>query len=219
MQKLIIIAAGGLGREAAAVVDRSSQWELLGFLDDEPALVGTEVCGRPVLGGIAAAQEHPTVSLLVCAGRGQSRQAIVTRLHELGVGNDSFATLIAPDVHVPKSCFVGVGSILLSGTVLTADVTVGAHVVAMPGVVMTHDNHVGDFATLCARVTLGGSVAVGEAAYLGMGSLVKERLEVGAGSTLGMGAVLLRDLPPGETWVGIPADILLRRSTFQENES
>ena len=70
---------------------------------------------------------------------------------------------------------------------------------------MTHDDQVSDFATLCARVTLGGNVLVGEGAYLGMGAMVRERVEVGEGSTLGMGAVLLRDLPAGETWVGVPA--------------
>jgi len=216
VKKLLIIAAGGLARETAAVAVRSTLWDLAGFLDDEPALVGTQIAARPVLGGIDTVIEHHDASLLVCAGKGRSRQAIVARLRELGIGDDRYATLIAPDVHLPMSCSVGTGSILLSGSVLTADVIVGAHVVAMPGVVLTHDNVVRDFATLCARVTLGGNVLVGEAAYLGMGALVREGVEVGHDSVLGMGAVLLRDLPPGETWVGLPANSIRRSSTVQE---
>ena len=208
MRQLIILAAGGLAREAAEAVARGMEWDLIGFLDDEPALVGTEVCGRPVLGAIADIVRYPETSLLICAGSGQARRTIVRRLDELGVGADRYATVVAPDVVVPRSCRVGGGSILLSGTVLTADVNVGRHVVTMPGVVLTHDNQINDFATLCARVTLGGNVLVREAAYLGMGATVRERLEVGEGSTLGMGAVLLRDLPDGETWVGVPAQPL-----------
>lgn len=195
------MAAGGLGREAAAVIRRLPDWDLVGFLDDD----GERATGSPVLGGIDDAAAHPDVSFLVCAGRGQSRRAIVTRLRDRGVTDDRFATLIAPDVHVPASCSVGPGSIVLSGTVLTSDVTIGAHVVLMPGVVLTHDNVVHDYATLCARVALGGNVVIGEAAYLGMGALVRERVRVDAEGTLGMGAVLLEDLPGLETWVGVPA--------------
>ena len=87
----------------------------------------------------------------------------------------------------------------------------------MPGVVLTHDDQINDFATLCARVTLGGNVLVGEGAYLGMGAMVRERVEVGEGSTLGMGAVLLRDLPAGETWVGVPAQPFRPSVHTQEN--
>lgn len=218
MEKLLIVAAGGLARETAAVAARSSRWDLIGYLDDEPALVGTQIAGTPVLGAISAVVEHPDAKVLVCAGKGRSRRAIVARLAGLGVTAERYATLIAPDVHVPASCRVGVGSILLAGTVLTADVTAGRHVVAMPGVVLTHDDQVRDYATLCARVTLGGNVTVGEAAYLGIGALVRERLDVGAESVLGMGAVLLEDLPPGETWVGVPAERIRQRSTVQENK-
>lgn len=212
MERVLIVAAGGLGREAAAVLARSTRWDLIGFLDDDPERVGTEVSGQPVLGALSEVGRHPDASLLVCAGKGQARRAIVAKLRGLGVTQERFATLIAPDVHVPASCSVGVGSIILSGTVLTADVTVGAHVVVMPGVVLTHDNHVSDFATLCARVTLGGNVTVGEAAYLGMGALVRERVVIAAESVLGMGAVLLRDLPPDEIWAGVPAQRLSQSS-------
>jgi sugar O-acyltransferase (sialic acid O-acetyltransferase NeuD family) len=205
MKRVMILAAGGLGREAAATIARLPDWDLIGFLDDDPGRAHGVVAGKPVLGSIADVRTHQDASLLVCAGRGQSRRAIVSRLRELGVDDDRFATLIAPDVHVPDSCSVGAGSVLLSGTVLTSDVTVGAHVVTMPGVVLTHDNHVADFATLCARVTIGGDVTVGEAAYLGMGALVREQVQVAAEAVLGMGSVLLSDLPYRETWVGVPA--------------
>ena len=217
MQQLIIVAAGGLAREAAEAVARGSEWDLIGFLDDEPALLGTEVAGRPVLGAITDVVRFLEAFLLVCAGRGQARRAIVRRLDELGVGADRYATVVAPDVVVPRSCQVGRGSILLSGTVLTADVSVGRHVVTMPGVVLTHDDQINDFATLCARVTLGGNVLIGEGAYLGMGAMVRERVDVGEGSTLGMGAVLLRDLPAGETWVGVPAQPFRPSVHTQEN--
>ena len=219
MKDLVIVAASGLAREAAAVIERSTEWNLIGFLDDAPTLVGAVVADKPVLGGLDAVRDHPGAWLLVCAGKGQARRAIASRLSELGVTSDRYATLIAPDVYLPTTCTVGRGSILLSGTVLTADVAVGTHVVTMPGVVLTHDNRVLDYATLCAQVTLGGNVTVGEAAYLGMGALVRERLTIGENAVLGMGAALLRDLPAGQTWAGVPAEAIRLRTTFQEKVS
>lgn len=207
----MFLAASGLALEAAEAA-RVAGREVLGCLDDDPSLWGTSLRGwLPVLsGGIDALgdlRRKHDVEQVVCAGRGQVRRAIVQRLAAGGV-DDGFATVIHPSVSVPESCSVATGSVLLAGCVLTAQVTVGAHVVCMPNVVLTHDDVVADYVTLCAGVVLGGSVRVGEAAYLGMGASVRENIRVGAGSTLGMGSALMRDLPDGQTWAGVPARLM-----------
>lgn len=209
-RELLLIAAGGLARETAAAL-RTAGKQVRGLLDDDPAKVGRVIAGLPVIGGLGAAAEHPDSELVVCAGKGGARRAIVRRLAEAGVTNERYATVIASGVDVPAGCQVGAGSILLAGTVLTADVTVGRHVVCMPHVTLTHDDVIEDFATLAAGVALGGGVRIGEAAYLGMNSSVREGCRVGAGSTLGMGAVLLTDQPTGTIWAGVPAQDLNRQ--------
>lgn len=202
---LILVAASGLAREVLALLRMHPVAQVVGFLDDSPALAGTTIDGLPVLGGLDAIGEHPDARLLVCAGKGASRGAIVARLESSGVGADRYATVLHPSVEVPAGCRVGAGSILLAGVVLTAAVQVGRHVVAMPHATLTHDCVVEDFGTLCAGVTLGGGVRVGRGAYLGMNASVRERVRIGAGATLGMGSVLVGDQPGGSTWVGIPA--------------
>lgn len=202
---LLFVAASGLAREAASAA-REAGDEVLGCLDDDLGLVGTEVApGLRVLGSIADVVAHPGARLVVCAGRGATRAAIVGRLAELGIGNERYATVVDPRVRIGAGSSVGAGSILLAGTVLTADVTVGEHVVCMPQVVLTHDCRLESFATVCAGVVLGGGVVIGSRAYLGMAASVRENCCVGTGSVVGMGAVVLRDVPPDETWAGIPA--------------
>lgn len=204
---ILLVAASGLAREAASACRRPG-WaggDVIGYVDDDPAKAGTVIDGLPVLGGVESVTQHPDALLVVCAGKGASRRAIVARLARLGVGPERYASVIDPSVHVPSTCSIGVGSILLSGTVLTADVQVGAHVVCMPRVVLTHDDVLGDFATLAAGAVLGGTVHVGEAAYIGMNASVREGRRVGAGSTLGMGSVLLTDQPAETIWAGVPA--------------
>lgn len=205
MDNLIIIGAGGLAREVAEAVDAVGRYRIVGLVDDDPSLHGTTVAGRPVLGGIDQVYWDRSSYLVVCAGQGHVRRRIVDRLVAHDIGRSRFATVVHPSVHVPPSCFVGVGTVLLAHVAVTADARLGRHVVAMPNVTVTHDGVVGDFATLCAGVSLAGGVTVGEGAYLGTNASVRQQRHVGAGSTLGMGATLLHDLPDGETWAGVPA--------------
>ena len=89
--------------------------------------------------------------------------------------------------------------------VVTAPLRIGAHVLAMPHVLITHDHHISDGVTFAGRASLGGAVTIGEATYLGQGSSVREMLSVGAGVVTGMGSVVLKDVPAGEIWAGVPA--------------
>ena len=200
---IILVAASGLAREAAEAARRAGR-RVLGCVDDDERLHGQLVApGLEVLGGMAAIEDHADAELVLCAGRGASRQALESRLTTAAVR--SWATIVDPSAVVPPSCSVGEGSVLLAGVVLTADVRVERHVVCMPHVTLTHDDEVADYATLSAGVRLGGRVRVRKRAYLGMSSAVRQDLVVGADAVLGMGAALLQDLPPGQTWVGVPA--------------
>lgn len=204
-QSLLLIAASGLARETAESA-RLAGWDVVGCLDDNETKHGMEVMpGLPVLAGVESIGRFPDAALVVCAGKGAAREALVMRLARLGVPADRYAVVLDPSVIVPPSCSVGAGSILLAGVTMTASVTVGRHVVCMPNAVLTHDGVIGDYATLCAAVVLGGSVVVGERAYLGMASSVREGVVVGADATLGMGSALVSDQPDCTTMIGAPA--------------
>ena len=202
---LVLIAASGLAREVAVAVQEAGTHEVVGVLDDSTDAQGTACAGVVVTGPVDAASDMNDVQFLICAGSGVARRGIAARLRASGVGPGRFATVVHPTAAVPATCVIGEGSILLAHVTLTADVSVGHHVVVMPQAVLTHDDTVADYATLCAGTVVGGNVAIGTGAYLGMHSSVRQGVRVGRNSTLGMGSVLLRDLPAGEVWAGIPA--------------
>lgn len=201
---IALLAASGLAREAVAAA-RAAGWPDFACYDDDESRWGTQLePGIPIVGAIERAVETSGRGLLVCAGKGTSRQRIVGRLAALGEDEDRFATVVHPLASL-GSCPVGAGSIVLAGAVLTAGAQVGRHVVVMPNAVVTHDCDIEDFATLCAGVVLGGGVRVGKGAYLGMGASVRENVVIGDDAIIGMGAVVVRDVPPRQTWVGSPA--------------
>ncbi|AXT85841.1 acetyltransferase [Aeromicrobium sp. A1-2] len=205
MDDLILVAASGLVREVAETVAMAGRHRILGIVDDDPALHGTSVGGIPVIGGIDQLYWDRSSHVVVCAGQGIVRRRIVELLAAHEIGPSRFATIVHPSVHVPPSCFVGVGSVLLAHVAITADARIGRHVVVMPNATVTHDNILEDFVTLCAGVSLAGHVRVGQGAYLGANASVRQYVHIGVDSTLGMGSALLEDLPDGEVWVGAPA--------------
>lgn len=209
MRDLVIVGAGGFARETAAAVrainGQRPTWRLRGFLDDDPALHGTERAGLPVLGGVDRIAAMPEAAAVVCVGNPRNyvaRQRIVARL---ALPADRYATIVHPAAEVGAGSSVGAGSVLLAGVVLTADVTVGEHVAIMPQAVLTHDDRVDDYVTVASGVRLGGGAVLRPGAYIGAGALIREGVTVGDQSLVGMGAVVLRDVPPGEIWAGSPA--------------
>ena len=209
VEALVVIGSGGFGRETAEVVRAvnaaSPTWDLLGFLDDDPALHGKEVDGIPVLGPIDDAQSFGGGRFVVCTGHPGnyfSRKRIVQRL---GLPAVRYATIVHPTAALPTTMVLGVGSVLLANVVATAGVRIGSHVAVMPGVVFTHDDIAEDYTTFGAGVRLAGRVHVKEGAYVGSGALVREDRTIGAWALVGMGAVVTKDIPQGEVWTGVPA--------------
>jgi sugar O-acyltransferase (sialic acid O-acetyltransferase NeuD family) len=211
---LLIVGAGGFGRETAEAVraaeEERPRWDLLGFLDDDPALQGREVGGVPVVGPLSAVDRFADALLVVSVGHPGNYFARRRIVRRLALDPSRYATIVHPTAVVPPSAELGPGTVLLATVVATTGVQIGAHVVVMPGVVLTHDDRVADYATLGAGVRLAGGVRVREGAYVGAGALVREDLTVGAWALVGMGAVVTHDVPAGEVWAGVPARFLRR---------
>jgi sugar O-acyltransferase (sialic acid O-acetyltransferase NeuD family) len=207
--ELVLVGAGGFARETAEAVRAINvihpAFDLLGFVDDDPELLGAKVDGLPVLGPISELAHLPSAHVVVCTGHPGnyfSRKLLVRRL---GLDQARYASVIHPAAVLPDGCWIGPGSVLLAGVVATTAVSLGAHVAVMPGVVLTHDDEVADYATIAAGARLAGGVHVGEGAYVGAGALVRERRTIGSWALVGMGAVVLDDVPSAEVWAGVPA--------------
>lgn len=214
MRPLLIVGAGGLGRETLAAARATNEvaptWEVVGFLDDDPTLQGTLIDGAPVVGPTSHVADRLDTAAVVTIGNPgdfTGRRRIVA---ELDLRPHRWATVIHPAAVVARGTRVGHGTIILAGAVTTSPIHIGAHVVVMPTVVLTHDDTVADYATLASGARLAGGVAVGEGAYVGAGALVRERRTIGAWSLVGMGAAVTTDVPPGEVWAGVPARRLRR---------
>lgn len=76
---------------------------------------------------------------------------------------------------------------------------------AMKGCHVGHDARIGDGCELAPHVCVGGFCELGDNVRVGMGATIRNRVKIGAGARIGMGAAVVKNVPAGEVWAGVPA--------------
>lgn len=211
MARLIIYGAAYLEplKVLAAINALAPRFDLVGFLDDDPALVGREIAGLPVLGGRDRLADYASGGHVFFHNVGGDPRASVRVARDLQRAGCRLASLIHPRVQLDgvelgQNCFVPEGCLLGYGCRL------GDFVACRLGVVVSHDADVGNNVSLSVRATIAGRSVIEDECFLGAASTVVQ-VRVGRGSTVGAGAVVLHDVAPGSTVIGIPARPIARR--------
>ncbi len=203
---VVVYGAGGMGREVAETVlarsEADGSLELIGFVDDDPDAVGTQIHGIPVVGDGTWVREHPGVPVVLGIGHPRIRHQVVHKV--LGMGGE-WQTVIHPSVKVAPSAKVGTGAVIFAGCVLSSDATVGAYSYVNYNAVVCHDAVVSDFACIMALVALSGNVQVGEGTFVGMGATTRQGVRIGKWSIVGASACVVRDIPDYCVAMGVPA--------------
>lgn len=212
MRQLVIFGTGGMARDLHALlrdlVLATSHFEILGFLDDDPAAHGTRVHGLPVLGDAAWIARNTHVEVALGVGSPPAKRRVVHRLRAAGA---RFPSLVHPSAVVGPDVSLAEGAIVSAGCVLTTDISVGPFVTINTHCTLAHDDLVDAYATLAPGVHLAGNVRVRTGADLGIGAVTIQGVRIGEWSIVGAGAVVTADLPANVTAVGVPARVIKER--------
>ena len=208
MKDLIIIGSGGLGRETAWTAERINnvcvQWNILGFIDDNPQVQGKTIDGYKVIGTTADVKNYPHAYYVCAIGSARVRKAVVDKVKS--IANISFATLIDPAcVCCRERISVGEGSIICANTYVTLDIEIGSHVYIGGNGTVGHDSKIDSFVTLYPGVNVSGSTHLSSGVELGTGTQIIQGLSVGENTIVGAGSVIVKNLPSDCTAVGVPA--------------
>jgi UDP-perosamine 4-acetyltransferase len=114
-------------------------------------------------------------------------------------------TVLHPSALLAPSSSIGVGCQLMPRAVVNSGARLGVHVLVNTAAIVEHDCRIEDHAHVASGAVLAGGVQIGDGALVGAGATVLQGIRIGAGSVVGAGAVVVRDVPPGETVVGVPA--------------
>ena len=209
--RLVIVGAGGFGREVhdvvVAMAAAGADVDLVGYVDDLDA--SDELLARlgtSRLGGIDVLGDGrrvgSDVGFVIAIGAGDVRRRIDERLSAAGRRP---ATLVHPMATVGGDNRIAEGCILTAGTRVTTNITLGRHTQLHVNCTIGHDSVLDDFVSVYPGATVSGNVHLADGVTIGTGANVLPGVTVGAGAFVGAGAVVTADVEPGTTVVGAPA--------------
>ncbi len=214
MKRIVIFGAGGLAREVADIFTACNQvkqeYQILGFIDDNPATHGKELNGFPVLGDFSWFDGADKSEIWATTGIGNpaSRRKVVRKA--LGHGLQ-FCNVIHPSAVITEFTTCGIGVVITACCVLTNRIIIGDHVFLNLDCTVGHDTTIDEFCNINPGVHISGNVHLETGCEIGTGAAIIQGVTIGEWSIVGAGAVVTEDLPPNVTAVGVPAKVIKAR--------
>jgi sugar O-acyltransferase (sialic acid O-acetyltransferase NeuD family) len=210
MDKIVIIGAGGFGREVHWMIEELNRnqwkWDFLGYIDDNIP-VGTIINGYPVIGNVEWLSDKK-LNVVCAIAEPNSKKNVIEKLY---LTSNLFPILIHPNVSISRFVDIGEGSIICSGAILTVNIKIGKYVLINVNSTIGHDSIIQDYSTILPSASISGNVILNERVIIGTGARILQGLIIGENSFIGAGAVVTKNVPNNVISLGIPAKTLKTR--------
>ena len=209
MKKLLIIGAGGFGREVLGyardmIEAGTANWEIGGFLDDNFNALNNYSYEYKIIDTIKDHKVSDKYVYICAIGDPKTKLSIGRKFLDAGA---EFVNIIHSTAYIGRTCKIGIGVVLCPKASITADVSLGNFVAVDVTSICSHDSKVGDGCTISHFCDLTGFTVLGEGVFLGSGVSVCPGVKVGDYAKIGAGAVVLKDVGANELAVGVPAKV------------
>jgi sugar O-acyltransferase (sialic acid O-acetyltransferase NeuD family) len=209
-RRRVAIYGAGLGAKQLLEVTRQlANVEVIGLIDDNPALAGSQVAGLPVLGGydrLVELWKDRALDAVALSFHSEVRRRIHRRLR--AETDIEITALVDPRAIIGSDVQVGPGALIEAGAVVGPGTTVGEGVIVDMGAVVAHDCRLGPFSHLSPGCHLSGVVNLLENVLVGAGASINSTVTVGRNVIITPGAAVMNDVPDDVIVGGVPAKIL-----------
>ena len=209
MKDIVIYGAGGFGREIACLInlinEKSPEWRVIGFLDDDEKLWGTENKYGKVLGGLDWINTYnKPIAVAIAVGSPKAVESIANKITNLNV---DYPNLYAPSVTFldKESLRIGKGNIFCSNCFVSCNVTVGDFNLFNGYIPIGHDAEIGNYNVVMPSCNISGGVKLGNTNFLGVQSVVLQYIKIGNNTRIGANSVIMRKTKDGFLYIGNPA--------------
>jgi sugar O-acyltransferase (sialic acid O-acetyltransferase NeuD family) len=211
--RLILVGAGDFAREVIWMISDmgdSPEWELAGLLDDDieraTTVVRSSGFGHPILGTIVDFLPGASDRFVCTIAKPKIKLTLCERIAARG---GQFVNLIHPTAAIGPGCTLGRGIIVCRNAVCTTNVTIADHVHINLATTCGHDVAIGEGCTLSGHCDVTGRAILERGVFLASHASIGPGVRVGAFAVVGAGSVAFRNVPNGQTLLGVPGKSLL----------
>lgn len=207
---MLIVGAKGFAKEVLEVLHQLNQTDNLVFYDDISndlpetlfnefkILTNTE----QVLDYFKNVDNRFTIGI----GNPILRKKLSDDFLELG---GVFTSTISPKSSIGSfGNRLGNGVNMMTGTVITNDITIGDGVIVNLNCTIGHDCEIENFVEISPGVNISGNCKIGAFSVLGTNVTVLPKITIGKNVIVGAGSVITKDVPDNCLVVGIPGKIV-----------
>lgn len=209
MKNLIIIGAGGCGREvlqwAKDINEKECRWNIKGFLDDDLTALENLKCDAPLLATIDDYRIAADDEFVCCIGNSATRKRVVEKMKSKGA---VFITLIHPSAVVADSCILGEGIIIYPFAIISDNAALGDGCIINMYSSVAHDSVLGEFCTISAHCDVTGMCTLGDRVFMGTTSNMVPGSRIGNDVYICAGSTVMGRVRAGNKVLGNPAKIV-----------
>jgi len=207
-KKAIIVSAGTYAQVYSEYL--SSEYEILGYFDDDEKLTGNLINGKKVIGKVNELDKFIandlSISIFVPIGDNRQRSRLLREFEAKGYLTPSF---ISKNTVLHESVDIGKAVYILSGTNIMPLSTIGDFTMISSGVNIAHHNIIGTACFFSQGCNIGASINIGDNVFFGIASTITTGVKnISANSLIGSGTVVLKNVNEGEVVVGNPGRVL-----------
>ena len=205
---VVIIGAGGFGREVLETINQLKDFNFIGFLDDNKKK-GSKCNGYPVLGKIDWLLKRDRylspLGVVISIADPYKRQEIVSKLKT--INNLWFPTIVHPSVSIPKSTTIEDGVIIQNNCFISCNVSINEFTHVNCFSIIGHDCIIGKYCTLSPSTKIMGNVAIGDRVFFGVNASTSQGIKIGDDSVIGGASFVLENIPKQSCYYGSPAKL------------
>lgn len=207
MKKLIIVGAGGAGREIYQIAhdcesEGNIDWKITGFIDDNINALGDFEYYSSIKGTIRDWKPQSDEVFICAIGNPKIKEPVIKTLLKRGA---SFINIIHPTAIIAPTAKIGMGVVIYPYTIVSVDAVLEDYVTVLMHSSVGHDTKVGAYTTLSSYCDIMEGVTLGKGVFFGSHACAIPSMVIGDGAYAGAGSVIMTRVGTDVRVMGNPA--------------
>ena len=204
MKDLIIVGAGGFGREALFIVKTINkikpQWNIRGFINDIPDALDGVKCSHSIIGTIKDWEPKENEVFVMGISSPIGKEKVAGALKAKGA---KVVTLIHPAAIISDEAVLGEGCVIGARSTVGGGATIGDFV-NIAGSMIGQDAIIGDYSTTTGFANITNAI-LGKRVFVGSHAVILNKLRVGDDAFVCAGSIVFNNIKAGTKVFGNPA--------------